>query len=433
MKNIKPFSKLLNNLKAVPLAFVLLISINACGDKEYLNPSAASEQQVVSDVNGLITLCNGLQYRFTVGRSSPGYTMPTTAGLMTRELTVLNAGNTDEEFLRQGAANVQGPNAVLSQLWAQSNLVKANADLILRNADRATDLATRSGIVGYASIFRALALGNLATFWEKAPIAVGENAVFSTREEVLQEAVRQLETAAAGSVPSALFISRIVPGIDVPNTIQALIARYSLMLGDYDKAIAAADKVDLTKRSVFNFDDLSRNAMYDISFSNRNVTEPINTSFGLPEDLKPDAADKRIASFFNTTAGTNLGRASFYNANNTGIPVYRPGEVILIKAEAQARKNSVAAAITELNKILTKTTDVVGIGAGLSAYSGATTQASVLTEIYKQRCIELFLTGLKLDDSRRFGRPESERTRTFLPYPQNERDNNKSTPVDPVN
>jgi hypothetical protein len=173
--------------------------------------------------------------------------------------------------------------------------------------------------------------------------------------------------------------------------------------------------------------------MYDISFSNRNVTEPINTSFGLPEDLKPDAADKRIASFFNTTAGTNLGRASFYNANNTGIPVYRPGEVILIKAEAQARKNSVAAAITELNKILTKTTDVVGIGAGLSAYSGATTQASVLTEIYKQRCIELFLTGLKLDDSRRFGRPESERTRTFLPYPQNERDNNKSTPVDPVN
>jgi hypothetical protein len=110
----------------------LICSLSSC-EQEYLNPSAASEQQVVNDVNGLVTLCNGLQYRYTISRVSPVYTSITANGLISRELTVLNAGNTDEEFLRLGGANVQGINSVVSQLWAQNNIIKANADLILKN------------------------------------------------------------------------------------------------------------------------------------------------------------------------------------------------------------------------------------------------------------------------------------------------------------
>lgn len=419
--------------KALIAFLPLIFIVSACNDKEYLNPSSASEQQVVNDVNGLITLCNGLQYRYTISRASPGYTLPTTDGLLTKQLTVLNAGNTDEEFLRLGAGNVQGTNAIVTQLWAQSNLVKANADLILANVNKVNDAGTKSGIIGYASIFKALALGNLAMFWEKAPIAVGENAAFVSREEVLKEAVKQLEAAAAGPAPSADFNSKIVPGIDIPNTIQALIARYSIMLGDNDKALAAAQKVDLTKRSVFSFDDLSRNALFDNSLSNRNVTEPISLQFGLPDNLKPDAADKRILFFYNRTAGSNLARASFFTANSSAIPVYRPGEITLIKAEANARKNNLTAAVAELNNIVTKKADVLGIGADLPAYGSVPSAAIILTEIYKQRTIELFLGGLQLEDSRRFGRPASERTRNFLPYPQNERDNNTNTPENPAN
>ncbi len=87
--------------------------------------------------------------------------------------------------------------------------------------------------------------------------------------------------------------------------------------------------------------------------------------------------------------------------------------------------------------MLTKKTDVWTIGADLPAYEGEATAAAVLTEIYKQRCIELYLQGFKLEDSRRFGRPGAgttgaERTRNFYPYPQAERDNNKSTPADPA-
>lgn len=425
-----------NKIVIYSLVISSLIGLSSC-ENEFLDPSAASESQVVNDITGLIALANGLPYRYSVGRASIGYTMPVASGLSTKELRVLNAGNADEDFIEKGGLNVQGNNSVIRSLWEQSNLIKANADLILKNSETIADPGTKSGLQSFANLFKAMALGTLGEFFEQATIPTASNAPFSSRTDVLKEAIRLLEVAAASlsaNAPSAFFNSRIVAGIDMPNTIQALIARYNLMLGEYDKALAAANKVDLTKKSSFNFDDVSRNALFDAVMSNRNVVEPTNATMGLPDALKPDPADKRLAFFINTTAGANLGRASFYTSNSAPVPVYRPGEMILIKAEAFARKNQLAEAVTELNKVLTKkaAADAWGIGADLPAYAGANTADAILTEIYRQRCIELFLTGLKLDDSRRFNRPNpAERTRNFYPYPLTERDNNSNTPTDP--
>jgi len=425
-----------NKIFIYSLAICSLLGLSSC-ENEFLDPSAASETQVVNDITGLIALANGLPYRYSVGRASLGYTMPVASGLSTKELRVLNAGNADEDFLEKGGANVQGNNSLVRAIWEQSNLIKATADIILKNSESISDPGTKSGLQSFANLFKAMALGALGEFFEQATLNTTTGASFSARADVLKEAIRLLETAASSlsaNAPSAFFNSRIVAGIDMPNTIQALIARYSLMLADYDKALAAANKVDLTKKSSFNFDDVSRNALFDATFSNRNVVEPANATMGLPDALKPDPADKRLAFFINSTAGLNLGRASFYTANSTAVPVYRPGEVILIKAESFARKNQLIEAVTELNKVLTKkaAADVWGIGADLPAYAGANTAEAILTEIYRQRCIELFLTGLKLDDSRRFNRPNpGERTRNFYPYSLTERDNNTNTPADP--
>jgi hypothetical protein len=41
------------------------------------------------------------------------------------------------------------------------------------------------------------------------------------------------------------------------------------------------------------------------------------------------------------------------------------------------------------------------------------------------------MSGLKLEDMRRFGRADTEKKRNFLPYPFLERDNNPNTPADP--
>ena len=98
-------------------------------------------------------------------------------------------------------------------------------------------------------------------------------------------------------------------------------------------------------------------------------------------------------------------------------------------------KNDLTGAVTELNKVLTKTasSDAFGVGANLPAYAGTLDQASILTEIYKNRCIELYMSGLRLEDSRRFNRPATERNRNWYPYPDSERFNNPNTPADPAN
>lgn len=420
------------------ILLILVFMLASC-NQEYLNPSSASQTQVVSDVTGLITLANGLSYKYSITRVSPNYTLPTTSGLLTRELVVLNAGNTDEQNLFQGGASVIGNNGVTTNLWNQCNLIKSNAELILNNLKIVTDQGTKGALQAHAAIFKAMALGNLAMFWQQAPAVTAANAPFVDRIAILNEAISILESAAselAKAPISSAFSTRIAAGIDYANTINALIARYALMAGNNDKALAAANLVSLATsiKSEFRHDDLTRNALFETSFGNKNVTEPLDNKFSLPVALQTPTNDARIAFFYSVGGTLNLGRASFFTSNSSVLPIYRPGEVTLIKAEAYARKNDLANATTELNKILQKLAagDSYGIGANQPAYSGTSDQASILTEIYKQRCIELFLTGMRLEDSRRFGRPTSERGRDFLPYPFSERDNNPNTPADPA-
>jgi len=433
-------------MKKIIYTFFTIAFLFVSCDKEYLNPSTASEDQIINDVNGLIALANGLQYKYSVGRTSPNYALPTAAGLLTKELITLNAGNTDEQLLMQGGGSIQGSNGVLSNLWNQSLLVISNANLILDNLDIVLDQGTKGGLQAHAGLFKALALGNLAMFWEQAPITIGPNSPFVPRDQVLNEAISILEASSAELAKAPLSLaftsgmaSRIdvASGIDYANALNALIARYALIVGDYDKAIAASDLVVKTSRSGFRQDDISRNTLFESSFSNRNVTEPQDDKFGLPIPLQTAAADKRIAFFINPTAGSNKARASFFTANSSTVPIYRVGEMYLIKAEALVRKSpaDLDAAVTELNKVITKvpSSDPWGIGAELPAYAGGMTGQEVLDEIYKQRSVELYLSGLRFEDSRRFDRPLAERNnRNFMPYPFTERDNNSSTPADPT-
>ena len=434
-------------------ALLSVLTLGSC-NKEYLNPSTASQSQVVTSSDGLITLCNGLQYRYsTNGLLSVLYNTVAAGGLSTREYIVLNQGNTEENNVSLGGSNLNNANGIVKNLWTQATLVRANADLVLQNVGNAPEAGTRSGIVAYASIFRALAIGTLAQYFEQLPLATQENAPFVDRVVALRDAVAQLETAAtllAATPVSADFTSKIVPGIDLANTLQALIARYSLEAGDYDKALAAAGRVDLTKRSVFNYDEspLTRNALFVSSFGNKNLFEPTNANLGLTGALTPDPADQRLPFFIrsNATSSQNLGKG-FYTANSAPIPVYVPGEMLLIRAEAYARKSDLPNAVIELNKVRTNTSPATTNsntfptappGAALPPYAGPLTAADVLTEILRNRNIELAFQGFRLADSRRFGRPGpgvtgAERNRNFFPYPRVERENNSATPADPAN
>jgi hypothetical protein len=254
----------------------------------------------------------------------------------------------------------------------------------------------------------------------------------------LAEAAKYFEAGSVAAAGSPVFSSNFQGGIDFVSTFAALTARTYTMLGDSDKALAAANKVDLTKKSEFSYDDVSRNPIYDVSYSNVNVCEPIDFNMGLSGALVPSATDGRVLFYLKSktfSTAINEGKG-FFTSNSSKIPLYLPGEVTLIKAEAYARKNDLTNAVAELNKILTKTNDAFGVNAGGTVYTGAQTNTAILTEIYRNRCIELYNSGLKLEDSRRFGRPGpkdagAERNRNFYPYPNSERDNNSKTPADP--
>lgn len=425
-------------IKALGLLLLISLTMVSCYKDDYLNPSQASNESVVSNTNGLIALCNGLQNQYSVGRQSPLYATITASGLSTNELIVLNQGNTDEANLQAGRGNVLGNNAVIARIWEQSNLINANADLILKNISNVGETSTKNAILCYAHLFKGLALINLGTYWEQAPLKTGAGATFSPRAAVIAEAIKVLEGGAVAADGGPVFSTNFVTGIDFKNAFAAVLARAYTMVGNSDKAIEWANKVDLTKKSEFTYDGISRNPIFDVSYSNVNVCEPTDFNLGLAGSLLPSATDGRVLFYvksktFTTTLNEGKG---FFTSNADKIPVYLPGEVILIKAEAFARKNQLAEAVTELNKVLTKTNDVYGVNAALPTYSGANTQAAILTEIFRNRCIELYNSGLKLEDSRRFGQagPKdagSTRTRNFYPYPNSERDNNPNTPADP--
>ena len=226
-------------------------------------------------------------------------------------------------------------------------------------------------------------------------------------------------------------------GIDISNTLNALKARYSLYAGLYSQALTAANAVDLSKKSTFNFDALSLNPIFEIATSTNNVVQLKDSTLGLLTGLQPDFADKRIAFYtsINPTIAPRFRINGFGNAAGTAFPVYLPGEITLIKAECYARATSpdLTNSLVELNKVVTKLPQQIHLGLGLICrhyrffYTGTITGF-----IYKHRSIELYMSGHKLEDMRRFGRPNAERKRNLMPYPLRERDNNPNTPTDPL-
>lgn len=420
----------------VGLSATMLLFQSSC-TKDYINPNAATEDQVFSSPQGLTGVAVGLQRVYTAGRASSLYNRVTINGLVTKELIVLNQGNTGEYQLQLGGGSVDGTNSLMSGLWTSSNKIIYDADNVIAGAKTLADKGYASGLIGYASLFKSLALGDLSTFWEKVPAGIGLNVGFIDRAQGFAKAITVIDealTAINANAISSEFTANVPAGINLPNALHALKARYSLYTGNYATALSEATAASLTVKSTFNFTTVNLNPIFETATSTNNVTAAIdNTTLGLPAGFQPDAGDKRLA-FYTTTAYASkiLGFAA---TSTAAWPVYLPGEMILTKAEAYARQASpdLANALTELNKIVTKTPagDVYGVGADLPMLVGPYTQAQILDLIYKHRSIELYMSGLKLEDMRRFARPNAERTRNLLPYPFLERDNNPNTPPDP--
>lgn len=429
------------------IAIALFAMATSSCKKEFKDPNAALGTDVLNSAQGLTGVALGLQRVYTAGRPSVLFSAVAANGLVTNELVLLNAGNIPELQLSTGGSAVDGTNSILANLWANSNKIIFDADNVITNSAKLADKNYAAGLIVYSSIFKALAIGNLSLYWEKIPSGIGSNVSFITRVDGFKKAIAVIDNAlsvmTANPVSSSFTLnlpnlpnsSPLVQAIDLTNTLYALKARYALFAGDYTTALTAVNTVDLTKRSIFSFDSNGPNPIFLVAASNTNVFQSSNTDLGLTGTFVPDPGDKRVPFYTLTAATAPFTRINGFGAAiGSSIPIYLPGEMILIKAEILARQPDLTNALIELNKVVTKqpAADLFGVGAGLPALVGPYSQSQLLDLIYKHRSIELYMSGLKLEDMRRFNLPVGGRKRNFFPYPFTERDNNPNTPADPA-
>lgn len=434
MKEIKYFQSL------ICLSSLLLFA--SCS-KDFNNPNAASDSQVLSSAKGLMGITVGLQrtYALTVHPS-----MISAVGLVTGETFVINAGFTSEANLVSGGAAVDGDNRLLSSIWTNNCKVIYDANAVLSSAQSISDAGYKSGLIAYASIFKALALGNLSMLWENIPDTIGspvnKPSKFISRAAGYTKAISTIDVAFAqvNSTPiSSSFLFDAPIGLDIMNTLNALRARYALYSGDLSLAFSSANAVDINRLSVMNYESLNPNPVFINVTSSNNVYQPVDSTFGLPIGLRPSVIDARV-SFYTTIATSGSPRFrlnGFWNGSTRAIPLYFPDEIKLIQAECMLRQTNpnINGAKSIIDEILKQTPaqDKLGVGANIGVgYTGTVDVGNLLSEVYRNRSIELFHSSNRLEDMRRFGRANTEMKRKNMPYPFRERDNNPNTPEDPI-
>jgi hypothetical protein len=421
---------------------LLVLLVSACS-LDVTDPNTATDEEVLTSREGIISFTTGMQGYFKETALEAAIRTP---AVTTRELAI-NTTFANLIDLEDGGVTLQDDNANILQNWSRLLRVVDMTTKIIESVDgvQLSD-AERSEILIITHIHKAMALGFLVSNFEQSPINTTPtgNAEFFSRADVLAEAIDLLSTAQTVLDSSTPSTSIRTQGFEFENTIQALLARYNLMAGNYTDAINAADNVDPSVESIFFFDGTtSRNPVFENVFTSENFA---------PQDLfgseLTETADERLDFFLSeddTTSAPNEFEIEvlegFFSSASSAIPVYRPGEMNLIRAEAYVMTDQPGLALDEINAVRNKmaSEDIYGIGANLPNYSGGTSDAELFEEIYRQRRAELFLTGMSMEDMRRLNRPDvpdnpelsAERNRNYYPYPEQERQTNPNTPENP--
>ncbi|WP_299782217.1 RagB/SusD family nutrient uptake outer membrane protein [uncultured Formosa sp.] len=447
----------MKNIKIYTIIGVILLSsglFTAC-DTEFENPNNPTEDVVLGTKEGLFALATGIRQYYSVTALRQVIEAP---GITTRELGVTNTFLNINE-LAKGGAELPSESGGITNPWTYLLKTKGMAESLIEGTNTVElNAGTRSGLLAYGNLIKAMCLGSLIEMFEQVPIdnSADGAAVFSDKATVLSECILLLEEARnelASEPMSDDFETTVLwSDMSLEKTINAFLSRYQLMAGNYAESIISADAVlnsSDTTNSMWIYDANNENPIWNRTVNSADLNPQSN--FGLTGDYIPEEEDGRIdfylgadAGFANEDAG---GQAlsemlGFFDSSTAPIPIYLPGEMMLNKAEAYARLNQLDNAVTQLNLVRQKTNDPLGVNANLPAWSGDESNAdAILEEIYINRSVELFLTGLRFGDSKRFhpdfdvpleANTTNERNRNYYPYPSTERENNPNTPADPT-
>ena len=435
-------------------AFIIVSLFATSCDTDFANPNNPTEDIIFSSKDGLFALSVGINQYFSTTALRQVIEAP---GITTRELGVTNTFLNINDLAR-GGAELEGISGGITNPWVTLLRAKGMAESLIANVDNAgLSSSTRNSLLAYGNFYKAMCLGHLIQMFEQVPInnSPDGNATFSDRSTVLSECIALLSAARdaiSGGVSAEFQANVLGPDRNLLNSVNAFLSRYHLMAGNYTESINSANAVLNTgdAPSMFSYDANNVNPVWNRVNPSASDLRP-QTNFGLLGAYVPEAGDGRVDFYLGEDAGFALADAGgqaisemlgFFETQTSPIPIYLHGELLLNKAEAYARSGDLPNAVTELNKVRMKTDDPLGLNANLPAWGGnAGNAGEILEEIYKNRAIEMFLTGTRLEHSRRFhpdfdvpqaANTTNERNRNYYPYPTIERENNPNTPPDPT-
>lgn len=422
------------NRYGMPLLAVLSAAVLGGCTLDYENPNEPTETDVYTSAEGIMAVAVGLQAEYGDEINDPIYV----TGLVTEEIGAADGTFASYQDVDAGRP-IDNNTDIAGAPWrGQYRVVRLANDLIEVTPDANLAAGTRSGIIALAKLFKAMAFGNLIQMYEQIPLAVGpqvQDPPFADRATVLAEIIRLLQEARTQiqqTPPSAEFNTTVAaPGFNLQNTIDAMIARYALIAGNYDLAIEAAQRVNLGVMSELQYSATDRNPLFVLWYGSGNAYRM------RPEQefrLQAETGDQRVDYWVEEDSidggeGQVLDDFVKYTSATDPIPLYLPDEMRLIQAEAYARTNRLAEARTLVNAVRTQCTPSVAGDpvACLPALpeEALDTQAEILAEILRQRRYELYLQNLRWEDLRRFGAPLKY---TWNEYPLSECDLNPNAP-----
>ena len=425
------------------------VSLGACS-LDLQNPNSPTEGQVTTTADGVIALATGLQGRFAQSYGNFAYM----AGLVTDEFGSTSAALISISDAEQGSV-APGTGIADNVFNSEYRTVRTANDLLTGAAALSSGIepGTVSGLKALAFALKAEALGETLQSYQKLPIiTLGvTQPVYAGRAEALALVRSLLDSAAnqLSATPTSTFFNNsiLTPGVNLSNVIQIFRARYARIANDDATALAAANLVGRSGPSALSalqFPSPAVNFFANVTGGTNGIAPRRQFRLSmLPQDQR--------AGYFVIPSSTLTGRVGAvldpfnrYANPQAPLPVYFPDEALLIKAEALANQNSLAAAQAALDSVRTDCTGGRGLDdpkACLPALSGQLNKADLLDEIYLQRRYELFGTGLRWEDSRRrtlirgpVAAPNAplDAQRCWLPYAVGDRNANPNVPADPA-
>lgn len=349
-------------------------------------------------------------------------------------------------FASADANQLRADNETVDFIWNAIYDGINRVNNILVKVPPLTDLddVEKNEILGEAHFLRALHYHNLVKFYGDVPIRLTPITSVEEAADIARSPVADVYAQIQADLDEAgNLITATEPTTQATvGAVHALRARVALYRADYATAEAEADEViaegftladaysdlfdaegqdtpeDIFKVT-FNAQQFSTEGFYYTAedFGGRGEVAPSQDLF---DAYEPD--DDRLAWSITLTEGGDLSGSKW--ATTVGaedMHVIRFAEVLLIKAEAQARQNDLDGAVDTYNQLRER--------AGLDPHNlgdEVTTQAEVLAAIDHERRVELAMEGDRWPDLVRTGTAISvlgiPEFQTLFPIPQIERD-----------